>query len=328
MTYCADACEALFEQVRTLPTRIGLHETGRMRTKTITSGPIREVEIYSLWNTNAEANRARTALKQSRPAQVALNERNARKKLVRKINTNFGKGDLLIHPTFAQAHQPTTDEGALRIIRWFIRQIKKRWEHANGKNRDKRKQLKYVYIIERTENRDYGTRYHYHLIISGRGMQREEIESIWLKRFGGSTIDTKRYQQNDGHLTGWSKYLNLDKPKQTKATKRRWNCSKNLDDPKITVSDHKISRTKAQKILRGFKDDARAILEKAYPGYALMGSPDDVIVKSSEFVQGVYIYATMRKIGGEEDACHKGAIEQSIRAGQRNACNQSANRAG
>ena len=50
-----------------------------------------------------------------------------------------------------------------------------------------------IYITERTESAAYGVRWHHHVIMSGDGLTREEIEEKWTKRHGGF-CNTRRAQ--------------------------------------------------------------------------------------------------------------------------------------
>ena len=56
--------------------------------------------------------------------------------------------------------------------------------------------LRYIYITERTESAAYGVRWHHHVIMSGDGLTREEIEEKWTKRHGGF-CNTRRAQPTE-----------------------------------------------------------------------------------------------------------------------------------
>lgn len=60
-------------------------------TETITSGVIREVEIYPTFSKDEILSEWK--IKKDREAQTRFNDKRARKYFIRKINTNFGKGD-------------------------------------------------------------------------------------------------------------------------------------------------------------------------------------------------------------------------------------------
>ena len=95
------------------------------RVKTIKSGGMLECEIYPLWRTSAAAGRARKAHK-SRKAQENLNEKNAKKQIVRLVNANFTRKDIWMTCTCDAAHLPKSDEEAEKMIKNFIRRVKYR----------------------------------------------------------------------------------------------------------------------------------------------------------------------------------------------------------
>ena len=67
-----------------------------------------------------------------------------------------------------------------------------------------------------------------------------------------------------------------------------------MKQPDETTNRTKLSRRAVQKIavmMRENGEEARKIYEKAYPGYKFVG----VKVRTSEYVPGAYIYATMYK---------------------------------
>lgn len=72
----------------------------RYRTKTTKSGEMLESEVFPIWETGAEAKRARKAV--TREAQRRLNDRNAVRKLVRLVSCNFGRGDLMVTLTYGE----------------------------------------------------------------------------------------------------------------------------------------------------------------------------------------------------------------------------------
>ncbi|MHC1772968.1 MAG: hypothetical protein AB9907_14805 [Flexilinea sp.] len=93
--------------------------------------------------------------------------------------------------------------------------------------------------------------------------------------------------END-HLPGLLKTAAWDLSNMQK----RWYSSRNLQQPKVTVSDWKLSRRKVQQAVEQIEDGPGTIFNRAYPGYRLT----DVAIFSSKFVSGVYIHARMIKI--------------------------------
>lgn len=266
------------------------------RSKTTTAGPMVYCESYPIWLTQKQATAARTELQKERQreAQRKLNEKNARKKLIRKINANFGEGDILFTATYPPEGQPESDEAAQRDMRNMLARVKR----MRGKKG--LPDLRYIYITESTHSEKNGTRYHHHVIMSGDGMSREEIEECWTRKHGG-LCNTRRCQYQAKHLSGFAAYMTIGKEQrepvgQKKAMKRRWSCSKNLKKPRETVADKKISVRKAGRIAEAMERDAREIFEKLYPDCVLL----DYEVRRSEWAAGVYIYAELRKKKGRD----------------------------
>ena len=296
-----DLYELVFDKETLVPDP---REAGRglkFRTKTIKSGNVLEVEVYPIWKTRSEERRAKE--KTTKASQAAVNDRNARKRLDRLVNTNFGAEDLLVTLTYAGA-APDPQQGA-KDIRNYIRRVKYyRAKHGLP-------EMKYIYVQEWEDEgsgfRCQGSepvqlvfegmqstflepvkakRVHYHIIMSG--MDRDEAERLWKK----GRVNSRKLQPDEFGLRDLTGYL-LKAPK----TKKRWYGSRNLQEPKITVSDHKFSRRQIWKLADHFDgDEAGAVLRKVYPGYIPAAEP---IVRTSEFVSGFYVYARMYRIRGQ-----------------------------
>lgn len=267
------------------------------RTKTIKAGPMVYVECFPVWDTKRAAAAREEAKKEAhRKAQEKLNAKNARKKLERLINANFGAGDIIVTATYGHGKQPGDDKQARRDIVNFLSRIKYM--------RKKRglPPIRYIYITEVTVSAQYGVRYHHHIIMGGDGITRDEVEACWAKKHGG-ICNAKMCQPTERHLTGFSRYLTLDKRNRTmdadgknpqdKAMRRAWNPSKNLVDPVESVADKKISIRKAGKIAEAAEKfgEMQAVFEKLYPDCELL----EVSARRSPWAAGVYIYATLRK---------------------------------
>lgn len=264
------------------------------RTKTTKAGPMVYVECFPVWDTqHAAAAKSEAKREAHKRAQEKLNAKNARKKLIRKVNANFGAGDLIITCEYAQGKQPGDDAQAGRDVRNFLRRVK------TMRARRGLPELKYIYITERTESARYGVRWHHHVILSGDGVTREEAEECWTRRHGG-LCNTRRAQPQEKHLSGFACYLTMDKREregrtpQHKAMARRWNCSKNLAEPVETIADKKISIRKAGRIATAAVEQAREIFARLYPECELL----EVEAKQSQWAAGVYIYAELRRRKG------------------------------
>ena len=253
----------------------------RYRTKTIRAGEILECEIYPIWACNSEIRKARAEAKKSSAAQRAVNDRNARRKLERKINANFGRGDISITLTY-RGEVPDIEQ-ARRDIQNYIRRIK-RYRQKMGLP-----ELKYIYVIEYDPG-DGGRRkkrVHHHVIMSG--MDRDKAEELWGK--GYANADRLQPDQDHG-LAALANYIVKD-PRGAK----RWCCSRNLVEPVITTADHKMGKRKAERLARDVEAEAREIFGRAHKGYRLV----ECEVKRSSIVAGVYIRAKMHRERGRHN---------------------------
>lgn len=290
-----DLYEYIFDKETVMTDPAAAGKGLKFRTKTIKSGDVLEVEVFPIWKTRSEERRAKE--KTTKAAQAAVNDRNARKRLDRLVNTNFGADDLLVTLTYAGA-APDPEQGA-KDIRNYIRRVKY-WRKKQGMP-----EMKYIYVQEWEEEesgpepvqmvfeglqdsgfRGQGSgkekRVHHHIIMSG--MDRDAAESLWKK----GRVNSRKLQPDEFGLRDLTGYL-LKAPK----TKKRWYGSRNLAEPKITVSDHKFSRRQIWKLADHFSgDEAGAVLRKVYPGYVPSAEP---VIRTSEFVSGFYLYARMYK---------------------------------
>ncbi|MDR2513761.1 MAG: hypothetical protein LBD02_00950 [Christensenellaceae bacterium] len=259
---CGELTESAFEALRH-------KDIFRYRAATIKSGQVLEVEVYPLWNTKNEVRAAK--VHSSREAQQNLNDRNAKKKLIRKINANFTPEDLHVTLTYKRGVLPE-EEQARRDIRNFIRRVRT-YRRKNGLS-----ELKYVYVIEFYNGDGRRTRVHHHVIMSG--MDRKTVKSLWPH--GSVRVD--ELEPEDGTLEGLARYITKQPTKS-----KRWQASRNLKEPTITTADTKISKRQAERMAQDMDAAAPMIFSKLFPEYDF----DEVAVKSSKFVAGAYIYAKM-----------------------------------
>lgn len=269
------------------------------RTKSIKHGPMLDVECYPVWDTR-QAQRTRSEAKKEthRRAQERLNRKNAKKRLVRLVNANFGEGDLMVCCEYPLGKQPKSDEEARRDVVNYLKRIK----YLRAKRG--LPEMRYIYITEVTVSEKFGVRYHHHIIMTG-GIDRDEAEEKWLAKHGGR-CNAKRAQPGDKHLAGYACYLTEDKREremlkdgknpQMKAMRRSWNPSKNLIDPEkaATTADKKVSIRRAQRIAETAEDfaNAREVFKKLWPDYELI----EVEVKRSRWTAGVYITAQLKRV--------------------------------
>ena len=207
-------------------------------------------------------------------AQKNLNDKNARRYLIRLANINFSKGDIWATFGWDDDNMPEDEERAEKDIKNFIARINYRRRKAGLEN------AKYIYIPAI----DGYARPHFHILISGDGMDRDELEDLCTKC---ERKITRRVKPDDDFLiTGIATYITQN-PHGTK----RWRSSKNLKKPDApTRSYRKFSRKKVNGMVRDF-EELKAQMEKAYPGFKFLDSE----VKYNDKVAAFYIYARMIK---------------------------------
>lgn len=222
----------------------------------------------------------------SSEAQKRLNEKNARKKLVRLINTNFGEGDLAVTLTYCDGQMPSSEQEVKKHVVNYIRRLRVRAKRQG-------EEIKYVYVIECQVSRRTGlARWHVHMILSS--MDREAVESAWPY---GNWTNTKRLQPNEKGLEAIANYLSKD-PRGSK----RWAQSKNLKKPIEKLSKPgKITRLGARRMATTYADDA-AYFERRYRGYRFLSCE----VAWNDINANWYIYITMRRLEGENNGVHTG----------------------
>lgn len=247
------------------------------RVKTIISGPLVESEIYPVYKRRCDTPK-RPKKKRSVSAQKNLNDKNAKKKFCRLVNTNFTQNDILITVTYDNKHKPADADAAHKSLIKYIRRLQ-----AHVKRRGWQ-QLKYLYVTEYSgQDTPKGRiRVHHHIICNF--PDRDAAEELW--REGGRT-NTKRLQPDrDFNLQGLALYLVKD-PKG----KKRWGGSLNLKKPKVFIADRKFRSVKQVEGMLNF-DGAVYRLGKLYPAFRLLEEPQIYI---NDAYGGYYIYSLLRK---------------------------------
>ena len=85
------------------------------REKRIYSGKYLEVEIYSISKKERNKKRKRKQ-KESLTKQKNLNDKNAKKHLIRLVNANFSDNDLAVHLTYDNKNVPTSEDEARKHL--------------------------------------------------------------------------------------------------------------------------------------------------------------------------------------------------------------------
>lgn len=94
---------------------------GIYATKTIKAGKSFEVEIYPEFTKKSQ--QGFKLKKINKTAQKNLNDKNARKRLERLINTNFKNGDYWVTLTYTNENLPTSLEAAQKDMKNYIREL-------------------------------------------------------------------------------------------------------------------------------------------------------------------------------------------------------------
>lgn len=276
--YSTETYEVLFQQE--IKERVNLKGLV-FRTRTITAGKYKYVDVYPRMNRlqaqTARAARARASTK----AQAKLNAWHSRMKLEQLINTNFEDGDLFITLTYRDEQQPPDYAAAMKDINKYLRKLRRLRE------RRELPELRYVYCIEATSSAARGTRYHFHLITGGDGIDRDEAEKLW----SNGIANTRRCSTDENGLAGLAHYMGKAM-QPAKEGCRRWNASRNLKKPTVTHNDSKMSARKVENIIADMETAGAQIVQKAYPGYQLT---DDIYAARSEWLPGAYIRFKLRR---------------------------------
>ena len=245
----------------------------RYRTRTITCGKMVECEIYPIWKRRPEVQKARQFV--TSEAQKKVNDRNAKKKLIRKLNTNFDENDVVCHLTYEET--PPDMVQAKKDIQNYIRRVR------DYRKKNNMTEFKYLYVIEYDDgqSREKTKRIHQHIVMSG--MDRDIAEKLWTN--GIANCD--RLKPDEYGLEALGRYMTKD-PKGYK----RWAGSKNLAEfTKESVADHKITVRKIERIATQFDEQAGKIFAKEFPACKVLS----IEVKRSDHVAGAYVYAKMNK---------------------------------
>lgn len=256
-----------------------LYRTTTIKSKNIKSGTeMLESMVYPSFKNRKDVPKTKKR-RETKPSQKNLNDKNSRRHLIRLVNINFGEGDIWATFGWDDQHLPEDIDAARKDIKNFIGKINYRQKKKKQEN------IKYIYILAYD---DY-TRPHFHIIMTGDGIDRDELEKLWTKC---KRKNTRRIKPDDDFLlTGVATYIS-----QNPHGSKRWCPSKNLKKPaEPTRSYKKFSRTKVKRMIKDM-EELKEQMEKAYPGYEFL----DAEAKHNGINEGFYIYARMIKRPGEE----------------------------
>lgn len=241
-------------------------------TKTIDSGVIRELEVYPIYPKKEMPDEWK--IQKGRTAQKNLNNKNAKKNLIRLINSNFKNGDYFITLGYSKDNLPKDHAQAKKNMQNYIRRINYLIKKENLKP------AKYIYITEHSE--DKKIRCHHHLIISTE-LPIDIVEGMWKL---GRRNNMRKIDTDELWLTGLATYFTKD-PKG----KKRWCSSNNLKKPYIRKSHSKISKKRVN-TMTTHQNLIQHEMERLNPGYALV----DYEIYLNPYNGRPYIYTRMRKL--------------------------------
>ena len=283
--------EDLFNNIRTAdggflqePCFVPVGKMGYRRRTTV-SGPRIDAEVFPVFGRRMRGALRRAKSQQTKEAQQKANNERSRIRLIQLVEANFTEEDLAIGLDYAgQAPSP---ERVDKDLKNFFEKIRRRRKQRGLPD------LKYIAAIggdEMPAAGYSGKRPHVHVIMNG-GIDRDEIEQLW----GHGHANTHRLQPRDEGLGGIAVYFTRqmqDRP--PKMGVKKYRPSKNLIRPEPRSTDAKMPNGRVRKVAYGFENEAKAVMEKLYPGYVFQ----QCVVRYSDIVPGVYIRCVLRKVKG------------------------------
>lgn len=284
-----------------------------IREKKTISGRLLEVDYYPV-------NRAGHRVPHNIPppkskteiaAQQKYEKKRREKKFIRTINTNFGKDDYFLHPTYAPGCAPFELKRARRDIRNYFDRVKRHRESELKKvcetlkaisptdsklrglrekllkkRRILQKPLKYGYIIERVIYKTGANagkpNYHFHIFISG-GLSPDEMERIWGKGF---KVNARKYKPDEFGPEAAARYM----LKETQG-ERGYNFSRNCKKPTVKTKDDVFTHRHLEKLCRERNDD-KIYWQNKFKGYKLLRAYPVYNQYNGQWYMSVVLYKT------------------------------------
>lgn len=187
------------------------------------AGKILEVRKYHTARYNMAGEKRGQKIKASCESQKRVNEREAVRRLARKMNANFDDDSgMLVTLTYMPGKRPKTSVQMGDDMRNFLKKLRKLFKAGNT-------ELKYIYVKE------LGKRgaAHIHILMSACDVR--ELNKCWDKGFVRADA-----LYSDGDYTNIARYFvkYAEKTEETegKLIGKRWNSSRNLKEPVIIKS--------------------------------------------------------------------------------------------
>ena len=255
------------------------------RRRTTVSGPRIDAEVFPVFGRGVKTMLRRAKSQITGEAQQRANDERSRMRLIQLVEANFSEADVALGLSY-EGEAPTP-ERIDKDVRNFLNRVKRR------RIREGLPELKYIYAIggdEMPAAGYSGKRPHVHMIMNG-GISRDDLEEMW----GQGRANCDRLQPRDEGLGGIAVYFT--RQKQDRAPKKgvkKWRRSRNLVRPEPRATDAKMTNARVRRIAYDFENEAKAVMEKLYPGYQLQ----KCTVRYSDLVAGVYIRCVLRKTKG------------------------------
>ena len=245
-------------------------------TKTEKAGDTLVLTVYPILGRSdrAKAEAARKAM--SRERQTRYNRERARRRLALLMDANFGRNDL--HVTLTYRGTPPDYEQARKDVRNYLRAVKRMREKAGLP------EMKYIYVLEEEGADGEKRRIHVHLMMTG-GISREALEEKWGR--GYANCDRLQPEEGNGLMELARYFTKLEQEKH----RRAWSASKNLRQPRTTVSRTRMSNAWVRRLCQEIPGNAAEIMGKLYPGYKV-GAVEPYV---SDWIPGVYLRIRLRR---------------------------------
>lgn len=269
----------------------------RIMHQRIISGEYVESNVYPVYLNRKDIPRAEKG-RTSRETQKNLNRENRRKKVVRLMNANFCKGDLIVTLTYKDGFFPDLDR-ARKDMKNYLESVR-RYRKKQGMT-----PLKYIYVIEYEEKASKKIRIHHHLIMSK--MDRDIAESKWKK---GRVESRYADPDEDFGLEGFASYIT----KLETDGRHLVQCSRNLKKPIIRESVTQLTKRKMRDLaLSG--DGIGETMEKIFCDTCRF---IDSKVYVSDITGGFYIYSRLKRrevkrMSNKENALSEGKTAAGLK---------------
>lgn len=268
-----------------------------IRTVTIRAGASLEVMCHPLLKQWPAGARREKKARKTKEAMEKINRRNRMLRELRLLEENFTERAFVLTYTYAYPAEdygfmnrddmldyyeknrlPEDEDAVRRDVRNFLGKVRRRMQDP--------KKLKWdMHIEEGVKEQPFGmpNHLHAHMVIEAEGLTQDELKALWPH----GLLQCDRFDKSNDGAKRLANYFN-----KQKRGRRWWTHSRNLREPRVTVSDRKVSRRRAMRVASDVMQYGREIMEKLYPGYKLMELPR---VRYSDYMPGAYIYCRMRR---------------------------------